>query len=269
MYKIDLLEKKAEEFGFELIYLPEVDSTMRIVDEKAHMGVNNRVVVLADHQTGGIGRVGRKWIDSPKASILFSILMKIPQSSVATFADLVALSVLGSLQKVTGLSDLKIKYPNDIVFLGKKLGGILVKNVYDDKLKYLGTNIGIGLNIHYTEEMFKDLIADYAPTALDICMGSRVNRQDLLLQILEDLRYLDAEIESVEANPKARDKFDILWRNASSMLGKKINILKDDIVMVTGFVNDTALGKGIELYADNEKQWFSLFGTDMKVRVVN
>jgi BirA family biotin operon repressor/biotin-[acetyl-CoA-carboxylase] ligase len=269
MYKIDFLEKRVEEFGFELIYVPEVDSTMRIVEKEAHMGVKNRVVVLAEHQTGGVGRSGRVWVDRSQSSILVSILMKIPQSSVATFADLVALSICNSLRKVTGLTDIKIKYPNDIVFLGKKLGGILVKNVYDDKLNYLGTNIGIGLNIHYTEEMLRDFKTDYAATALDICMGSHVNRQDLLVQILEDLKYLDAEIESVEANPKHKEKYDILWRNASSMLGKKISILRNDSVMVTGLVNDTALGKGIELYTDNEKQWFSFFGTDMKARVIN
>ena len=55
MYKIDFLRKKVVELDFELIYIPEVDSTMRIVDEKARMGVKNRVVALTDHQTKGVG----------------------------------------------------------------------------------------------------------------------------------------------------------------------------------------------------------------------
>jgi BirA family biotin operon repressor/biotin-[acetyl-CoA-carboxylase] ligase len=269
MYKIDFLRKKVVELDFELIYIPEVDSTMRIVDEKARMGVKNRVVALTDHQTKGVGRVGRKWVDRSGSSIMFSILMKISQSSVATFADLVALAVCNALQKATGLTGIKIKYPNDIVFSDKKLGGILVRNIYDDKLKYLGTGIGIGLNIHYTEKMFKDFRTDYPATALDICTGTRVNRQDLLLQILQELQYLDTEIESIEVNPQAREQFDILWRNVSSMLGKKINILKQDIVIATGFVTDTALGKGIELEIANGKKWYSLFETDMKARIVN
>ena len=101
MYKIDFLEKRVEEFGFELIYMSEVDSTMRIVEKQAHMGVKTRIIVLADHQTKGVGRAGRVWFDRTQSSIMFSILMKIPQSSVATFADLVALSVSNSVKKAT------------------------------------------------------------------------------------------------------------------------------------------------------------------------
>ena len=269
MYKIDLLKKKIAELEFELIYISEVDSTMRIIEKEARVNSKDRIIVLTDHQTKGVGRIGRLWLDCPQSSIIFSILMKIPQSSIATFADLVALAVINAVQKTTGLTDIKIKYPNDIVLADKKLGGILVKNIYDDKLKYLGTNIGIGLNIHYTEDMFKDFLTDYPATALGICMGTPVNRQNLLLQILQTLRYLDTEIAALETNPRVKAQFDIQWRNASSMLGRKISILKQDIVIATGLVTDAALGKGIELATTTGKKWYSLFETDMKARIAN
>ena len=269
MYKIDVLKKKVAELKFELLYIPEVESTMQIIDEKARVAGINRIIALTDHQTKGIGRINRKWLDQPQSSLMFSILLKIPESSIATFADLVALAVVNALQKTTGLAPIKIKYPNDIVFADKKLGGILVKNIYDNKLQYLGTNIGVGLNVHYTQDMLKDFPTDYPATALDICTGTHTNRQNLLLEILQALQYLDTEIKTIQTNPRAREKFDIQWQKTSNMLGRKINILKQNTTIATGLVTDTALGKGIELETSNGKQWYSLFETDMKARIVN
>ena len=269
MYKIDFLKKKIAELKFELLYISEVESTMQIIDEKARITGVNRIIALTDHQTKGIGRINRKWLDHPGSSLMFSVLLQIPQSSIATFADLVALAVVNGLQKTTGLTDIKIKYPNDIVFADKKLGGILVKNIYDNKLQYLGTNIGVGLNIHYTKGMFKDFQTDYPATSLDICTGTHINRQSLLLEILKALQYLDTEIKTIENNPRAKAQFDIQWQKASNMLGRKINILKQNATIASGTVTDTALGKGIEIETENGRQWYSLFETDMKARIAN
>ncbi len=269
MYKIDVLKDKVAELEFELLYIPEVESTMQIIDEKARTAGVNRIIALTDHQTKGIGRINRKWLDHPGSSLMFSLLLKIPQSSIATFADLVALAVVNGLQKATGLTaPIKIKYPNDIVAADKKLGGILVKNIYDYKLQYLGTNISVGLNIHYTKEMFKDFQTDYPATSLDICANTHTDRQNLLLEILQALQYLDTEIKTIENNPRAKTQFDIQWQKASNMLGRKINILKQNTTIATGLVTDTALGKGIEIETDNGRQWYSLFETDMKARIV-
>lgn len=268
MYEINSLSKKISELNFKLLYTPEVTSTMQVIDEQTRANNKKRLIALTDHQTKGIGRIGRLWLDTPQSSLMFSILMQIPQSTIATFADLVALEVAKALQKTTN-APIQIKYPNDIVISDKKLGGILVKNIYNDKLEYLGTNIGIGLNVHYTNDMLKDFPTDYPATSLDIYTGTHTNRQDLFLQILNSLQYLDTEIKTIQINPRAKEQFDIQWRKISNMLGKKINILKQNTIVATGLVTDMSLGKGIQLNTTNGKQWYSLFATDMKARITN
>ena len=59
------------------------------------------------------------------------------------------------------------------------------------------------------------------------------------------------------------------WREISSVLGRKILILKNDKIIDQGLVLDTVIGKGVELETVKGSKWFSLFATDMKARVQN
>jgi BirA family biotin operon repressor/biotin-[acetyl-CoA-carboxylase] ligase len=263
------LKKILNEAGYELKYFPKIGNTMNIVKKYAQQGVNSLMVVLTDHQSEGIGRKGRKWLDMQGNSLMFSALFHIKESSIAIFADLVSLTICETLRNIIGNLSIQVKYPNDIVFHDKKIGGILVKNIYDEKLNYLGTNLGIGLNIHYTSDMLKKFATDYPATSIDICSSSFVKKQDILIGILKGLRYLGTEADVFETNNQTRELFDERWQQASSMMGRKVSILKGDITLEKGKVTDTGIGKGIELQTNSGRRWFSLFDSDMKVRVVN
>lgn len=267
-YDISLLKVELKKSGYDFDFFPKTDSTMKIVEEHARKGVKSLIIALADHQTEGAGREGRKWLDTPGSSLMFSGLFQIPQSTVAIFADMVSLAICQVLRQETKLEKIKIKYPNDLVFEDKKLGGILVKNIYDDKLNYLGTNLGVGLNTHYGLEELKTFPTDYPATSLDVCTGSFVNRQNLLLKITGALRYLNTEAQVIEANANARESFDVKWKDLSSIYGRKIAILKDDKIVDSGLVINTGIGKGVELETKKGRKWISLFETDMKARVL-
>lgn len=268
-YDTNLLSKVLAETGYEFSYFPKTDSTMNIIEKSAQNGKNTFMIALTDHQTQGSGRKGRTWLDRAGNSLMFSVLFHIKESSIATFADLVSLSICENLRRITENSSIQIKYPNDIVSHDKKIGGILVKNIYDEKLHYLGTNLGIGLNIHYTNEMLQKFPTDYPATSLDVCTSSFVKRQDLLIELLKGLRYLGTEAEVFEVNSKISELFDEKWRKASSMMGRKVAILKQDLPIEEGIVKDTGIGRGIELETRGGRKWFSLFDTDMKARIVN
>lgn len=267
-YDLQVLKKTLHGLGYGLHYSPKVDSTMKIIDEYAHKREKSAIAALTDHQIEGEGRAGRIWIDSAGKSLMFSVLFHIPQSSIATFADLIALSICQTLRKETGLY-IKIKYPNDIVYEDKKLGGILVKNIYDDKLEYLGTNAGIGLNIHYSSEELMKFQTDYPAVSLDNYLSNTVKRQDLFIEILKGLRYFGTETEVIEKNPTARENFEKQWHEFSSVLGRKIAIIKNGTIISQGQVTDTEIGRGIELQTEKEKKWFSLFDSDMKTRILS
>lgn len=268
-YDPGFLKAELAKLGYKFYYFPKTDSTMQIVEEFARKGRQALAVVLTDHQARGIGRYGRKWLDKPNYSIMFSVLFRIKESSIASFADLSAMMICQTLRRVTGDTSIKIKYPNDIIANDKKLGGILVKNIYNRNLRYLGTNLGVGLNIHYTSSMLKKFKTDYDATSLDICTSSFNKRQELLIEILRDLKYLGIETEVVEVNPKTAEMFDKKWSEISGMMGRKIAVLKNDQVIEEGLVTNTRIGKGIELLTLGGQKWFSLFDTDMKARIVN
>lgn len=265
-YDPDLLKRDLDKIGFNLIYLIETGSTMDLIEEYIKKGNQKPVVALTDHQIKGAGREGRKWVDKRGSSLMFSINQLINQSSIVLYADLAALSICQVLQRLTG-KKFMVKYPNDIVFEDKKLGGILVKNIYDEKLGYLGTNIGVGINVHYQSDEMKDIPADYAPTSLDICTGSFNKRQKLLVDIVDKLRFMSTEAEVISKNPNAKKSFDEKWLEVSSVYKRKIAIIKGDKIVDSGIVANTEIGRGIEIMTEGARKWVSLFETDMKVRI--
>lgn len=268
-YNIDLLKVELHKIGFDLIYFPQVHNTMRIVEEYTLHGQTKPVVALADHQIEGQGRSERKWLDIPYRSLMFSLLFTIPQEEIATLADMTSLAVCQALRDEFKTYDIKIKYPNDIVYEDKKLGGLLLKNIYDRQLRYAGTNTGIGLNIHYNSYELNEFGTDYPAISLDNCVGTYVKRQNLLLVILKALRFLSAEVGVFHKNSYVQESYNKKWKEYSGIYNRKIEILKNDKIIESGVVVNTEISRGIELENKSGRKWISLFETDMKVRIIN
>jgi BirA family biotin operon repressor/biotin-[acetyl-CoA-carboxylase] ligase len=266
-YNIDRLEKELGESGYDFSYFPELDTTMRIVLERVMEGMSKNFLVLTDHQTEGVGREGRVWMDTPNCSLMFSVMMRIQQSGIAVFADMVMLVVAEAIERVTGVESIRIKYPNDLVIDDKKVGGLLVKNIYDENSCYLGTNIGIGINVHYEEEELKRFPTDYQATSLDAASKQTVKREEVLIEITKKLRYLPPEVEVINVNNYSLELYEKKWRKISGVLRREIMILKGDRIIERGKVVDVGLGRGVELQSGEKTRWFSLFETDMKVRL--
>lgn len=118
-------------------WFAELDSTNRLAVDLARAGASDGVVVGADHQTAGRGRRGRTWESRPGASLLVSVVLR-PAPALVTLAAGVAAAE--ACAAVAGAA-VELKWPNDLLLGGAKLGGILSELVGDAAV------VGLGLNL--------------------------------------------------------------------------------------------------------------------------
>lgn len=144
MLNLDLVKNnlKDKNIGKEILYFPEIDSTNVFLKNN---DFPHGTVVLAGSQTAGKGRRGNIWLDKEGESLLFSLVLDNSQISINTFTLVLGLAVIKTARKYVPGDILKIKWPNDIILNGKKLGGILCEQ---EKNKLI---VGIGLNIYNTD----------------------------------------------------------------------------------------------------------------------
>src|SRR5256714_4712784 len=125
--------------GRDIRVFQETSSTNDVVEKLARDGVEEGIVVFAESQTKGRGRLGRKWLSPAKKGLWFSVLLRPdlrPQEATQlTVASGTALR--RAIESHTGLKT-EIKWPNDILIHGKKVAGILTElNAELDHVKYL------------------------------------------------------------------------------------------------------------------------------------
>lgn len=120
----------------------EVDSTNKVAADAARAGRDGGLVVIADSQTGGRGRLGRTWLSPPRAGLTLSMLLR-PAPPVASWPCLISLVAVAAATAITERTeiDVRLKWPNDLLVGGRKLGGLLAE-VVDGAVV-----IGIGVNV--------------------------------------------------------------------------------------------------------------------------
>ncbi len=263
-YDVLELTQEIERLGFKLIFSPQTPTTMSTVDEHALSGDASNIVALTDHQTNGVGREGRAWHDSPGKSVLMSIRLNPDESSLTTYADLVALNACQTLRELSGLP-IQLKWPNDIVYEDKKLGGILTRAIYDDQNKFLGANVGIGINVHQEKSELPP--SDYGAVSLDILQTNPVSRKNLVLGILSNIADIGPDAEIIQTNPAARETYDELWQKLSSVLGRDVEVTHGENTTI-GRAIEAKIGLGLRVETSKGLVVFNQFNTNMKVRII-
>jgi BirA family biotin operon repressor/biotin-[acetyl-CoA-carboxylase] ligase len=129
--------------GFTVEVLPEVDSTSSELMRRARAGLSDPVLLVAERQTAGRGRLGRAWQSAPGDSLTFSLGLPLAPADWAGLSLAVGASVAESLH-----SRVRLKWPNDLWVDGCKLGGILIETAsFGDGAGARHAVIGIGINI--------------------------------------------------------------------------------------------------------------------------
>jgi BirA family transcriptional regulator, biotin operon repressor / biotin---[acetyl-CoA-carboxylase] ligase len=215
----DLLSHlKSRVIGRDIRVFEETTSTNDVVERLARDGVKEGVVVFAESQTKGRGRLGRKWISPARQGLWFSILLR-PQlrpTSVTQLTIAAATALFRAVYSQTGVKP-EIKWPNDILIDGKKVAGILTElSAEPDKVKYIILGVGVDVNLSATD--FPPELRKIA-TSLRVEAGQKINRAELAVKILQELdkdyqRVCSGQFESV-ANE---------WEEHCSTIGHNVTI---------------------------------------------
>jgi BirA family transcriptional regulator, biotin operon repressor / biotin---[acetyl-CoA-carboxylase] ligase len=164
-------------------WLHEVDSTNTYVRELARQGAKDGLVVAADHQTAGRGRLDRRWESPPGTNLLASVLVRpdCGPDEVHLCTAAVALAGADACRDEAG-TEVLLKWPNDLLAQGSKVGGVLAEADFVARA-LAGVVVGIGINVAWPGP------PEAAGTNLDAWRsgGPPVDRRALLDRLLERL----------------------------------------------------------------------------------
>ncbi len=207
-----------------LICLDTVDSTNNYAKNRTVTGgIAGGTAVVSDEQTGGRGRLGRSF-QSPKGKgVYVSVLWKpdIPPVRALNLTACVAVAVCEGIEAATGIKP-GIKWTNDLVLKGRKLGGILTEMAVEGEtgaLQYVVT--GIGINANHGPEDFSDEVRPLA-ISLAEALGHPVERGRLCACLLNALDAMYADWLA------GRGDFHARYRENCLTLGKPVKLLRGD-----------------------------------------
>ncbi|MCC7175140.1 MAG: biotin--[acetyl-CoA-carboxylase] ligase [Bryobacterales bacterium] len=163
--------------GRRIEWLESTVSTMTDAARLAAGGCAPGTVVVAEEQTAGQGRHGRRWHSEKTSGLYLSVFLgrEMPAESLAGLTLSLGLAAREAIRRTTGVS-CELKWPNDLLAAGRKCAGILVQRTA------AGVVAGIGINVNHTA-----FPADLEPaaTSLRLVSGKEHSREDLLVSLLE------------------------------------------------------------------------------------
>lgn len=201
-------------FGKEVIYYDNIDSTNTVAYDLAKKGSPEGLVVIAEGQTKGKGRLSREWVSPKQKGIYMSVILRPDMTpfQAPKITLLAAVSTALGIREDIGAPAL-IKWPNDILINQKKIGGILTEmEAEQDSVNFLILGIGINVNTRHSE-LPKGASSIYEE------IGSRVSRIGLAKAILEKL---DENYELFKKEGFSPIKKE--WRNLSATLGRRVRV---------------------------------------------
>jgi BirA family transcriptional regulator, biotin operon repressor / biotin---[acetyl-CoA-carboxylase] ligase len=184
----------ARRLGHTLHYFQELSSTNTHARALAESGAREGEIVIAETQTHGRGRLGRRWESPPGRNLYLSIVLR-PRLA-PRHASQITLAAAVALVETVGWFSLRpptIKWPNDILFNGKKLAGILTEAACDtERVWYV--ILGIGLNVNYGVDAMPEELRRRATSMADLT-GKTVSRETILARLIQDMDRCYSELE--------------------------------------------------------------------------
>ena len=150
MFSEQILRKglKTRVFGNKIYTFDSVDSTNNCARAVAACGAAEGTIIITEHQTAGKGRLGRHWQAEPNQNLMFSLVLRpnVSPESINLLPLYVAVAVSDAIENATGLK-VECKWPNDILYNGKKVAGILIEgSIKQNAVEYVVIGIGINVN---------------------------------------------------------------------------------------------------------------------------
>ena len=199
--------------GWRVEVVTETDSTNAVVAERARAGEPAGLVVVAESQTAGRGRLDRRWVSPPRAGLTFSVLLRPEPPMLAWQSLLGGVAVARAVREVAEV-DAVLKWPNDVLVDGKKLCGLLAEVPVSGAVV-----LGIGLNVTTRAD---ELPHDGA-TSLRLVGAATVDREPLLKAVLRHL---------------ARPVGPADYRALCSTIGRRVRLALPGGATVAGIAGD-------------------------------
>jgi len=204
-----------------LHWYPDIDSTNTQAKLLAKAGAPHGTVLIAGHQTGGRGRMGRTFQSPDGQGVYLSVILR-PNCMPAQLMHLTCAAGVAMMQAVEAVSGIRpqMKWINDLVVDRKKLGGILTEMSVDKGLVDYAV-VGIGINCLQQPEDFPPEIAGLA-TSLSLAAGHPITPAKLAAAMVEALWKMDRTLFSEKAQLMAEYKENCIT------LGKEIQVIRQE-----------------------------------------
>lgn len=196
--------------------LSEATSTNAVAADRARAGAAEGLVVVAEHQTAGRGRLDRSWATPPRSALLFSVVLRptVPAADWPWLPLLTGHTVAKALRGAGYAAG--VKWPNDVLIEDRKLVGILLERV--ETPAGPAAVVGVGINVSVTSEELPQPTA----TSLAIEAGHDVDRTAVLIAVLSAL------IEAYDAwqagGEQARDRLAASYAEACVTVGREVRV---------------------------------------------
>jgi BirA family transcriptional regulator, biotin operon repressor / biotin---[acetyl-CoA-carboxylase] ligase len=223
--------RRSARLGRPVIFFERVGSTNDVACRQAAAGAAEGLLVVADKQTAGRGRMGRSWWAPKAASLLFSLLLRpaIPPARAGQLTMCLGLGAVEGIERVTGLHP-TLKWPNDLLLDGRKLGGMLAElRATGDRVEF--AVLGLGLNVNAAPP-------DLAETSICLAtvLGRAVDRVELLAEILARCEAWYERLLATQAGrpsskpdaerwkPDAAEPISTAWSARLDTLGREVTV---------------------------------------------
>lgn len=238
----------------------QLDSTNTHLMNRARSGASAGLVCLAETQTAGKGRLGRSWLSPFGGGIALSLLWRF--DDVARLAGLslaVGVGVMRALQRA-GITGVSLKWPNDVLWQGHKLGGILLE-ASGEAYGGCAVVIGLGLNLRMPTEVGRAI--DQAWTDLEsIALGTAPARNRLVAYLLDEFLSLLADYEQVGLAAYLDE-----WRAHHSLDGCRVSVRQGE-QLIHGRVAGVS-ADGLLLLDDDQGLRREFAAGDVRVRAAH
>ncbi len=219
--------------NWDIQYEPVIDSTNRRLKMQARQGLKTRTILLAEHQTQGVGRRGRAFFSPPNCGIYLSLLLNQADFANTTVSHLPALAAVACAEAIEACQTraCHIKWVNDLMMDGLKIGGILTEADYALELgrpEYV--IIGIGLNVYLLQDHFPEELKQIAGAIYPSSEIQAGLRNNLILAIIQRITHWlkNHDPEALYLAYRQRccliDKPVTVWTPQQNIIGKAIGL---------------------------------------------
>lgn len=221
---------KTDIFGRKIYCFPVIDSTNNYAKKLAYENCAEGIVVVAEKQTSGRGRLGRTWDSMSGKGIWMSIVLRpsIGPEDVQIITLAASVAVVRAIASATGIRT-GIKWPNDIVLDGKKVCGILTEmNSEMERVNFIV--LGIGINVNHQIDDFGKELSNSAVSLRAYAQGQfssfgkneevpAFNRSEIIQNVLYELEIIYNKIKNNLTAEIIEE-----WKKYSVTLGKRVKI---------------------------------------------